>query len=154
MAAPAFSLTDQTGAKLGVQDEHGHWAVVTFMYTHCLDVCPLIANSLRAASAQLPDLRSLAISVDPKGDTPASVKKFLKAHRLPATFHYLTGTRAELAPVWKKYNVAATGGPRSTVSHSSFEILVDPKGRERIYFDAQIKAVDVIHDVKLLEQQG
>lgn len=154
IAAPSFALADQTGTRLGAQDERGHWTIVTFMYTHCPDVCPLIANTLRTAMTRLPDLRVLAISVDPKNDTPSAVRTFLRAHRLAPAFHFLTGTRAELSPVWARYNVASTGGPHATISHSSFEILVDPKGRERIFFDAQIKAADVVRDVKLLQRQA
>ena len=78
----------------GSQSERGHWFVVAFLYTHCPDVCPLIANNLGTAMRKLPDLRVLAVSVDPKGDTPAAVRKFLRVHRLPAKFRYLTGTRA------------------------------------------------------------
>ena len=149
-AAPSFGLRDQTGRTLGSQSERGHWLVVAFLYTHCPDVCPLIANNLGAAMRKLPDLRVLAVSVDPKGDTPAAVRTFLRVHRLPAGFRYLTGTRAELAPVWKKFHVAAVGGPKGTVSHSAFELLVDPSGRERILYDASLRATDIEHDLPLL----
>lgn len=151
VAAPSFGLRDQAGRTLGSQSERGHWFVVAFLYTHCPDVCPLIASNLGAAMRKLPDLRVLAISVDPKGDTPAAVRAFLRVHRLTARFHYLTGTRAELAPVWKKFHVAAAGGPEGTVSHSAFELLVDPSGRERVFYDSSLRAVDVEHDLSLLK---
>ena len=51
------------GNLLGSQSERGHWFVVAFLYTHCPDVCPLIANNLGIAMRKLPDLRVLAISV-------------------------------------------------------------------------------------------
>jgi protein SCO1 len=150
--APAFRLRDQARRMLGAQDERGHWLVVTFMYTHCPDVCPLVANNLQVAMQKLPDLRVLAVSVDPAHDTPAAVRAFLRRHRLQPRFRYLTGTHAQLAPVWAKYHIASTGGPHDTVSHSSFEILVDPRGRERLIYDAQFKAADLLHDLPLLER--
>jgi len=150
-AAPAFELTDQAGRKLGSQSERGHWFVVAFLYTHCPDVCPLIANNLGAAMRKLPDLRVLAISVDPKRDTPAAVRTFLSVHRLPAKFRYLTGTRAELAPVWAKFHIAATPGLKGTISHSAFELLIDPSGKERIFYDSTLRAVDLEHDLPLIE---
>jgi protein SCO1 len=153
-AAPSFRLRDQAGHLLGAQSERGHWFVVAFLYTHCPDVCPLIANNLGAAMRKLPDLRVLAISVDPKGDTPAAVRKFLRVHRLTARFRYLTGTRAELAPVWAKFHIAAAKGPKGTVSHSAFELLVDPQGRERIFYDSTLHAVDLEHDLPLLQKSG
>jgi protein SCO1 len=150
--APTFDLRDQAGRELGSQSERGHWFVVAFLYTHCPDVCPLIANNLRAAMRKLPDLRVLAISVDPKGDTPAAVRKFISVHRLPAKFRYLTGTRAELAPVWAKFHIAAVGGPKGTVSHSAFELLVDPTGKERLLYDSSLHATYLEHDLPLLEK--
>ena len=127
-AAPGFSLIDQTGTKLGAQDQLGHWSIVTFMYTRCPDVCPLIANTLRTAMLKLTDLRVLAVSVDPKNDTPSAVRTFLSRHRVSAKFHYLTGTRAQLAPVWAKYHVASTGGPHATISHSQLRGADRPEG--------------------------
>jgi len=149
-AAPAFALRDQAGRLVGAQDERGHWLVVTFLYTHCPDVCPLIANTLGVTMRTLPGLRVLAVSVDPKGDTPAAVRTFLRAHRLPTGFRYLTGSRAQLAPVWARYHVASTGGPHATVSHTAFELLIDPAGRERLLYDAQIKVGDIPHDLARL----
>jgi len=123
---------------------------VTFLYTHCPDVCPLIADNLRVVLRREPNLRVIAVSVDPKRDTPAAIRAFIARHRLPATFRYVGGTRKQLAPVWASYHIASTPGPNGTVSHSSYTLLVDPRGRERILYDAQIKAADVVHDLKLL----
>jgi protein SCO1/2 len=128
----------------------GHWYVVAFLYTHCPDVCPVIASNLAAALRRLPDLRVLAVSVDPKNDTPTAVKRFLRAHNTPARFRYVTGTHAQLAPVWARYHVAATAGPKPIVSHSAFELLVDPQGRERVLYDAQVQASDIARDVRAL----
>jgi protein SCO1/2 len=149
--APGFTLRDQDGRLTGPRALRGHWFVVAFLYTHCPDVCPLIANNHGAAQRRLPDLRALAVSVDPAGDTPAAVRTFLRAHRLPSRFRYLTGTRAQLAPVWARYHVAAIAGPRPIVSHSAFELLVDPQGRERILYDAQLTAADVVRAIKMLD---
>jgi protein SCO1/2 len=148
--APDFQLRDQSGRFVGPQDLRGRWLVVAFLYTHCPDVCPLIASNLAQAERQLPGLHVLAVSVDPKGDTPASVDRFIAAHRLPARFRYLTGTRARLRPVWTDYHVASTPGPKGTVSHSAFELLVDPQGRERLLYDSQLRAADLVHDVRKL----
>jgi protein SCO1 len=153
-AAPSFALRDQAGRLVGSQSEHGHWFVVAFLYTHCPDVCPLIANNLGMAMRKIPDLRVLAVSVDPKGDTPAAVRNFIRVHRLPAQFHYLTGTRAELAPVWKKFHIGVEGGPKGTVSHNAFELLVDPKGTEELLYDSTLRAVQIEHDLPLLKKNG
>jgi|SRR6185437_276709 len=149
-AAPSFALRNQAGATVGPQDDRGRWLAVTFLYTHCPDVCPLIADNLRAVLAKKPSMRVIAVSVDPKGDTHAAIEKFIAKHRLPSSFSYVGGTRAQLSPVWKKYNIAAQPGPNGVISHSSYTVLIDPMGRERVLYDAQITAAAVLHDLKLL----
>ena len=142
--APQFTLSDQAGAPITLAAQRGHYVVVTFLYTHCPDVCPVIASTLnrvlQTRLARAARLRVLAISVDPRGDTPASVNRFVREHRLSPEFRYLTGSRGRLAPVWKSFHVAATAGPSATVSHSAFEILIDPQGRERLVYDSSVTA--------------
>jgi len=150
-AAPPISLHDDQGRHVTLAQFRGKWVAVAFIYTHCPDVCPLIAQNLNTALAKAPALRVVAVSVDPKGDTPASVRAFIHTHHLSSTFHYLIGSRAQLSPVWHSWHVATAPGPANTVSHSSFEVLVDPQGRERSYYDASISAADVLHDLKQLQ---
>lgn len=144
VAAPSFVLRDEFGRPTGPQQDRGHWTVVTFLYTNCPDVCPLIAEQLGAAQRQNADLRVIAVSVDPKHDTPAARRAFLRKRGLGPRFHFVGGTRAALQPVWARYHVAALPGPQGTVSHSSYEILIDPKGRERVLFDAKVTAHAVL----------
>ena len=152
--APSFTLRDQAGKPVSMQSERGRYAVVTFLYTHCPDVCPIIAGTLnrvlQTPLAKRTGLHVLAVSVDPAGDTPASVTRFVRVHRLLPTFRYLTGTRAQLAPVWKAFHIAAAPGMSGVVSHSAFEILVDPQGRERLIFDSNVTTAAVLHDLRAL----
>jgi protein SCO1/2 len=154
LRAPDFALRDQAGKLVRLSDFRGGYAIVTFLYTHCPDVCPLIANELQGALGRLgPNVHVLAVSVDPKGDTPASVRRFVRLHRLGPRFRYLTGTRAKLAPVWRGYHIAATPDG-STVDHSAFELLVDPKGHGVVLWDARVRSSDVVHDIRRLERGG
>src|SRR6185312_11262337 len=74
--APGFTLTDQFGKQVSLSQFKGKPGVVTFMYTHCLDVCPLNAAKLRSVVQGLGSgaqkVAILAVSVDPKGDTLAA----------------------------------------------------------------------------------
>jgi protein SCO1/2 len=153
--APAFALPDQSGRVVGLSSFAGKLRIVTFLYVHCPDVCPLIASHLNQALRELGPQRSrvrvLAVSVDPRGDTPAAVRRFVAERHLLPQFHYLRGSARQLRPVWRAYNIAAD--PDRTdraVTHSAFEILVDGKGRERLFYDAQVTPGEVVHDVRLL----
>jgi len=148
---PDFTLTDQSGRKVSMSDQRGKLVLVTFLYTNCPDVCPLITQNLNQALQMLgpkrDDVRVLAVSVDPGGDTPENVDKYAKAHHLLPEFHYLTGTRAELMQVWKDYDVAAVARDPELVDHTAYTMLVDGSGGGRVIYDASVKAKDVVHDV-------
>ena len=148
---PDFTLTDQSGRKVSMSDQRGKLVLVTFLYTNCPDVCPLITQNLNQALQMLgpkrDDVRVLAVSVDPEGDTPESVDKYAKAHHLLPEFHYLTGTRDDLTQVWKDYDVAAVARDPELVDHTAYTMLVDRSGEGRVIYDASVKAKDVVHDV-------
>jgi protein SCO1 len=108
---PDFALRDQYGHLVRLSALRGKVVLLTFLYTHCPDVCPLTANNLNSVLARLgparADVRVLAVSVDPKGDTPTAVKAFIRSHRLRPQFHYLTGTEKVLRSIWRAYKVQA-----------------------------------------------
>ena len=51
--APDFRLTDQFGQPVSLSQFRGHPVIVTFLYTHCPDVCPLIADKLHLSLVKL-----------------------------------------------------------------------------------------------------
>ena len=38
--APGFTLTDQHGSAFHMADTRGKVTLITFIYTHCTDICP------------------------------------------------------------------------------------------------------------------
>jgi protein SCO1/2 len=156
LPAHDFALHDQAGRLVRLSGLAGSYRIVTFLYTNCPDVCPLIATNLnealrRLTPAERARVHVLAVSVDPKGDTPAAVRRFVAQHRLLPQFRYLTGTRAQLVRVWKDYGIAVQPpGQTRVVGHSSWELLVTPDGKGRILYDAQVKAAAVAHDLRAL----
>jgi protein SCO1/2 len=154
--APDFSLEDADGNPVSLSAERGNIVLVTFIYTKCPDVCPLIAENLNRALEQLgPHRRSvrvLAVSVDPKGDTPARVRSYAAIHRLRPEFVYALGSKKELEPVWSAYDVLAfAADPESgVVDHTAQTLLVDQEGMLRIAYAVDVTADEVVHDVRLL----
>ena len=59
--APPLSLRDQDGHTVSLAAHRGKFVLVTFLYTHCPDICPLIAQNLNAA------VRALTCDLDLAG---------------------------------------------------------------------------------------
>ncbi|MGA7668774.1 MAG: SCO family protein, partial [Nitrolancea sp.] len=51
--APDFTLTDQRGQTVTLSSLRGHAVALTFIYTNCTDICPLIAEKLHSAYEML-----------------------------------------------------------------------------------------------------
>jgi protein SCO1/2 len=153
-----FALRDQDGKLVRWAALRGRYAIVSFLYTHCPDVCPLIAANLNQAlrhltTAERGRVRVLAISVDPRGDTPAAVRRYVAQHRLLPQFRYLRGTAAQLRPVWRGWHIAVNPAKLDSVDHSAYEVLVDPAGKGRVIYDAGVQWDDVVHDLRTLMQK-
>jgi protein SCO1/2 len=151
--APDFTLRDQTGQWVSLSAHKGRWVALTFLFTSCPDVCPLIATELNKVLKRIgparDELEVLAVSVDPANDTPAVVRRYVRAHRLLGQFHYLIGTRKQLAPVWRSYYVKPTKLAGALV-HSAFVLLIDPRGAARLVYPADVTAATLLHDLRLM----
>ena len=144
-----FRLRDQDGAVVDARSLRGRPAVVTFMYSTCRDTCPLMADQIRGALDDLPhSVPVVAISVDPKGDTPLNAKRFLARHGLTGRADFLLGRRAQLAPVWTAFGVR----PQSRgLEHSASTVLLDRRGVQRVGFAADdITPESLAHDLRAL----
>lgn len=156
LSAPNFTLRDQYGQMVSLAGERGKFVVITFLYTHCTNVCPVIAEQLNQALRDLgpgarAQVRVLAVSVDPRGDTPAAVAHFIAVHRLLPQFLYLTGTEKTLAPIWASYHIASEQTPEGlVVGHTALEILLNRNGQPEAIYDSTVTPEQVIHDLGVL----
>jgi protein SCO1/2 len=144
-----FTLRDQDGAPATMREYRGRTAVVTFMYSTCQDSCPLTAQQIRGALDELGhDVPVLVISVDPAGDTPLHVKRFLVKQHLTGRMRYLTGTRAQLTPIWRAYGIQPQG---AGYEHTASTVIVDAAGRQRVgYLTDQLTPEALADDLRAL----
>jgi protein SCO1 len=155
--APALSsLHNYLGQPVNIADYRGKAVFVTFLYTHCPDVCPLIASQLHNALSELGsrdrDVQLVAVSVDPRGDKPPAVARFLAEHQLTGQMQFLIGSAAELAPVWKTWGVGSTrdvGNPEF-INHSALIYGISASGRLTTVYPANLNPKEIVHDVPLL----
>jgi len=137
-----FKLTGADNKTLGLDELKGKWSFIFFGYTHCPDVCPLTLMVLGQAfkilekyPAVFPEVQGIFVSVDPKRDTPESLKEYVSYFN--DRFIGVTGSTAELDDFSRQMSALYTIHPKEAgrsddtylVTHNSTVFLVDPQGR-------------------------
>lgn len=159
MAPGTGSLRNYDGEAVDLAGYRGKAVLVTFLYTRCPDVCPLMTAKLHATLEQLgpkgsEDVRIVAISVDPHHDNRVTVGQFLRLHGMTGRMEYLTGTAHQLGPVWEAWNVGSA--PDSVnpelVAHSALVYGIGASGRLTTIYTEDFRPGQIVHDLpKLLE---
>ncbi len=159
--APDTVLRDSLGHRVALSQYRGKAVLVTFIYTHCPDTCPLIVGNLHTAQAELgskaSDLQIIAVSVDPNGDTPGTVNSFLRQHRMTGRMEYLIGSRPQLEKTWSAWKVGATSASSrrnpDLVEHSAVIYGINGSGKISTIYPSNFKPQQIVHDVPILASQ-
>jgi len=155
--APPLALRNYNGEAVNIRRYRGKAVLVTFLYTNCPDVCPIITANLRVAAnlmgpAEAAKVQMVAVSVDPRGDTPAAVAAFLARHRMTGRMLYLIGSAHELAPAWKAWHVGSEQDAEQPqfVNHTGIVYGVSASGKITTVYAANFTPAEIAHDVPLL----
>jgi protein SCO1 len=157
--APPIHLRNYLGRPVSLSEYRGKAVLVTFLYANCPDVCPLIASNLRVALNLLGRRASkaqvIAVSVDPRGDTPANVARFVRAHGMAGRMQYLIGSAAELEPTWAAWRVGSTreAGQPDLIAHSALVYGISASGTLTTIYPATFEPSEIAHDVPKLAAQ-
>lgn len=148
-------LHNFTGPTVSLASMRGKAVFVTFVYTHCPNVCPLIISSLAAAQRSLgrsaSAVRFVAVTVDPRGDTPQAVRSFLAVRGALGRIDYLLGSRSQLEPIWKAWHVTLTVNNKQ-ITHSSVVYGITASGHIAIVYPDDFSPQQIVHDAALLER--
>lgn len=101
---PDFSLVDQNGEAFTRADLQGRVHITAFFFASCTTICPRIMAMMKGLEDKLEEqapyagygdeIRLLAITVDPKRDTPEVLREQMAAYDLdPTRWTLLTGER-------------------------------------------------------------
>jgi protein SCO1/2 len=156
-AAPPIELTDQYGKKVDLAKLGGHSVLVAFLYTHCTDLCPIVAGKLHTAYSHLQKSERpifLAVSVDPAHDTPASAAAFNKRHRTAGEIDWLLGSHKELEKVWKAWGVKPehNANDPEEIEHNAEIFAIDPQGQIRALYPPSFKPEKLAEGTRTLAQ--
>jgi protein SCO1/2 len=107
--APDFTLTDQHGMPFHMADTRGRVVVLTFIYTHCTDLCPFVTMKLKSARDMLGSDEDkavfVAVTTDPARDGQTAIAAYSREAGLFDAWHFLTGPLPAVKAVWFDYGV-------------------------------------------------
>ncbi len=170
LRAHDFTLSNQHRQRVLLSDYRGQVVVLAFLFSDCR-TCVLVAQQVRGALDELdeldtaphtgeaetsrgsavPGVRIVFVSTNPHADTPTSVDRFLDETSLTGRIEYLTGTPAQLRPVWRAYGIASASRGRANAEAGITVLLIDRNGIERVGFGVeQITPEGLAHDIRLL----
>ena len=154
-AVSEFSLTKTDGNMTNLSDYDGQVLVVSFIYSRCPDVCPVVSSNLRWISQELAgdygtNFSIISITVDPWWDSQYNLNQYATLRNL--SWPHLTGDVAVLEPVWEAFHVGLqtyanntyeddsnnTSGrhhPDYLVDHSTATIILDKDHQQRVRWD-------------------
>lgn len=160
--APDFSLERAEGGRLTARELRGKVVVVTFIYTSCGDVCPLLTQKLVGVQDALGEafgreVEFVSITLDPEVDNAEVLATY--ARQLgsdPAGWVYLTGSSDEIAEVAHAYGVVFQKKPDGEVIHNLLTSICDRNGILRVQYMGMAFDPDGFeHDVRdLMAEAG
>jgi protein SCO1/2 len=135
-----FTLTDQENRRFQFATTRGKLVLATFIFTSCPDVCPLFTAKFAAIERALQEKKRndywlLSITTDPERDTPAVLKAYATQYKVDfGHWSFLTGSREELAKVWKAFGVNVRKSSSGQIQHTALTTLIDRDGIRRVNY--------------------
>ena len=146
----------------------GKITLMTMVFTHCPDICPMTTHNMHLVEQKLPDtikndLKLVVISFDPNRDTPSVLRKYAKLREYDFNrWSLLSGDDQNTKEVMLKFDVKAifTDSTYSDDSELSYNIihtdrmlLIDQNGRLRNNYKGSVVNLDeVVEDIKYLSK--
>jgi len=142
--APDFALRSYKGPLVSMREQRGKVVLLSFVDTQCTEKCPIVTSVMASAyrrltPAQRRQVVPLLVTVEPRSDTPAHVRRFL-ARRNALAIDYLIGSVARLRPVWKAYGILPAVDSGNADVHSSDVRVFD---RDGVWVTTQHAGVDL-----------
>jgi protein SCO1 len=138
--APNFTLISQERAPVTLDTLRGKVVVVSFIYTACPDICPLLTQKLIEVQDALGEdfgskIVFVSITVDPEHDAPEVLQDYAAAWQAnPAGWSFATGAPAAVREVVRQYGVFAVKNAEGFVDHNLVTSVVDQRGMLRVQY--------------------
>lgn len=153
---PQFSLKSYRGHVVAIRSLRGRVVLVTFLDTNCTTKCPIIASEIADAlrllsPPQQRQVTALALTVEPRRDTPASVRRFLRRRHALGALEFLLGTERQMRPVWRAFHILAAAETGNSDVHSADVRVFDRRGIwvSTLHVGVDLTAPNLAHDIRV-----
>ncbi len=136
--APNFTLTNQFGQSVSLTQYRGKVVILAFLDSRCTTICPLTSEEMVMAKKMLgakagSQVALLAVDANPTATAVSDVYSYSQAHGVLHQWNFLTGTKAQLAHVWKQYGIYVAI-QHGAIDHTPGVYILNAKGQEnRLY---------------------
>lgn len=141
-----FVLLDADGAAVSLASYRGKNVLLSFGFTHCQHICPMIAaNMARALKASDKEAVGIFVSVDTERDTPAITNAY--ANGFGDRMIGLGGTYEQVAIAARNFGVTfvvTKSEDNYTVQHTPSIFLIDPQSDIVEVFAMNTPTVDIV----------
>ncbi len=151
--APQFTLRNVLGGSVSLASTRGHATLIAFLDSRCRSLCPIVGRALGDVQRSLPPgarPEVLVVSVDPAGDRAASVRSAARRWRMGSDWRWLTGTRPQLAAVWRSYGIVVRPSVERHRPRRS-RVPGRPRGDERAGYLAPLLPNFLALDIRRVE---
>jgi len=155
--APELALVNQSGQPLTLMELRGKVVLLTFTYSTCAEVCPLITAAMvtlqqRLTAAERQQVFFLSVTAQPDVDTPAVLHAY--AQRLGvdlASWAFVTGHLQAVQAVWQAFGLTVKPRATGVVDHPAWTFLIDREGMVQYrYLGSLLEVETIVEDMRTL----
>jgi protein SCO1/2 len=155
-AAPGFTLINQNGDTIRLNQFRGRLVLLNFIYTHCVDICPITTAKLAQIQTELKKrgwfgtkVILLSVTFDPRRDTPGILKEYAKKFKVDhAGWHFLSGEPNTVLRAVRAYKIPFRPASRpGLIDHALPTLVIDRRGRILGHYEPDFDPQDVLRDL-------
>ena len=147
---PRVTLVRDDGKTVSLPDElnDGRPVVMSFIFTSCTTICPLLTQTLaRLQDALGPDrdrVHIVSITLDPEEDTPERLTEYAKDFHAGPEWQHYTGTVKAIITTTRAFSVDRG----DKMSHTPVILLRLAPGKPWIRFDGFATAAELLRELR------
>ena len=156
-----FSLLNQSGKKITLDNYNDKIFVADFFFTKCPSICPIMTDNMLQLQKKIiadDSVMIISFSVDPKNDTVEQLNNYAKEKGIDQKkWNLLTGDKNKIYDLARKSFFVAEldNNDDNEIIHTENFVLVDPDKRIRGYYDGTNidEVLKILDDIETLKNE-